>query len=347
MAFYYGDTFDAYGSDQLTKWDNFGGPFSGITAGAGRNGTNGLTFFDNGRALKAFPVCSGWLAAFAFKSIVVDSSLFTFVASDGVGNSSMVLTVGTNSLGGFYALIPGNTPSVSAGSLFVGSSWGHLQIQVTATGTGGIGNPQNMFVTFSVYFNNVLVLSGSGTVSGVRSTGINYLGFLVNAGGQVWAFDDFYLKNSLVDGDIDPDGDLRGLALLPDGVGAYSDWTTSPSASINFQMVYENPDDQDATYVYTRIPGAMDSYRFPDVSLPVSAHIYGVQQNVVARKDNAGSRLFAPTCRPTTATFQGASYSVGDTYDTYWKMWNHNPDTGIDWTQAQFNAGEWGEECTG
>jgi hypothetical protein len=182
------------------------------------------------------------------------------------------------------------------------------------------------------------------------------LGIDYNCGGVQDYFNDCYIVNTS-DGvpPTDFPGDLRSIALFPvSPAGSESGWTPSNGSGPNYLMVNEKPNDGDVTFVTTN-SNVTDTYHFPVIALPTGSHIFGIQNNVVARKDESGERKISSVCRPGSGTdyvgtpVSNPNYvdlSIGDSYATYPWMWNHNPDTGNDWLESEYNNTQFGEKCT-
>jgi hypothetical protein len=125
---------------------------------------------------------------------------------------------------------------------------------------------------------------------------------------------------------------------MPNGAGAHSAWTPN-GATPNYACVDETTADGDTTYVSDSTPGDIDTYAFADVD--ASATVYGVQTNLYARKDDAGTRQIAPVVRQSGTDYVGTTVTLGSSYSFYSQIYNQDP-TAADWTAAHVNADEFG-----
>ena len=73
--------------------------------------------------------------------------------------------------------------------------------------------------------------------------------------------------------------------------------------------------------------------------------VFGVQLNVVARKDNAGPRVLAPLYRGESTDFPQTAAEIGlsNTYETVQAEFDNDPATSKTWTAAGVNAGQFGQ----
>ena len=73
--------------------------------------------------------------------------------------------------------------------------------------------------------------------------------------------------------------------------------------------------------------------------------VLAVQVNNHARKSDAGTRYIRPVVRTGGADFVGTSVVMAESYDTFWEVWNLNPNTTAAWTQSEVNGLEVGAEA--
>jgi len=70
--------------------------------------------------------------------------------------------------------------------------------------------------------------------------------------------------------------------------------------------------------------------------------VLAVANLVNARKDDAGTREIAQVCLSGSATEQGPTYSVGNSYQYYSDIIEVDPNTGAGWTASGVNAATFG-----
>jgi hypothetical protein len=134
-------------------------------------------------------------------------------------------------------------------------------------------------------------------------------------------------------------GDVRADAVLPSGAGANTGMT--PSAGSNFQNVDDNPANDDTDFNSSTVVGTKDTYAMTDIiHNPVA--IFGVQVNMVARKDDAGARSIAAVTRSGGVDTDGATQVLTTSYINYREILALDPNTGLAWTKAGVNAAEFG-----
>src|SRR5262245_34156392 len=156
---------------------------------------------------------------------------------------------------------------------------------------------------------------------------------------------DLYLAD-LTFADADDAHDFLGdgviETIMPNGVGASTDWTPT-GATANWDTVNDRPaPDNDGTYVSTKFQGLQDTYQYEDV--PAASIIKGVHVNILARKEEEGSVVIAPIVRQGSTDYIGPSQGVASlVYDRYiTQPYDVNPATLNPWTAAEINAGQWG-----
>lgn len=155
-------------------------------------------------------------------------------------------------------------------------------------------------------------------------------------------YDDLYICDSLGAQNNTFLGDIRVEFIKPTGAGALAGWTPNP-AGANYTKVNEvPPNDADTTYVSTLTPGTRDTYAHGALS-PAAALIKGVQPIVVARKDDAGSRVVSAVYRQGGVNYDvGANLNLAVGYTTFASIQELNPATGVAFTLAEINANEIG-----
>ena len=135
-------------------------------------------------------------------------------------------------------------------------------------------------------------------------------------------------------------GDCRVDTVRPSAAGTYAQLTPQGSSS-NYANVNETTLDSDSTYNYSATAGVIDSFVFSALTA-ITGTIFGVQPNVAADKDDAGSRSIAVATRVNSTDYVGATQSVSSTYVFYRQIWEQNPNASVNWTSTTVNASEFG-----
>lgn len=162
-------------------------------------------------------------------------------------------------------------------------------------------------------------------------------------GSSAYAYiDDLYICDTSGTKNNDFLGDVRVDALVPDGAGNYAQFTPTGSAN-NWENVDEMPADADTSYNASGTTGHKDSFAFSNLSV-LDATIYGVQTNILVRKDDAGERTIRPLIRSSSTNATGATQAVTDSYLDSHEIFETNPIASADWTESSINGTEFGYE---
>ncbi len=138
-------------------------------------------------------------------------------------------------------------------------------------------------------------------------------------------------------------GDCRVDVRNATGAGASSGWT--PSAGANWQNVDDAAPNDDTDYNAAAAAGVTDTFVVEDAPSP-GATIFGVQVNLSVKKSDAGACLIAPVVRHAGSDQVGAALAPATAYAYGSAVYQTNPGTGEAWTEAGFNAAEFGYKRT-
>lgn len=283
------DSFEHYGAvDVRTKWTQGFGTFGGVISG----GRNGKGFQINagggiGRTLDNY--YQRFIVAFAFK-----------LTGETFGNQQLILINSTNTTLAVLRVNADATLSMFANTALAftttfslhPNTWYFVEFKVTLSGSTNINA------------DGELRIDGNVKGSGNADTGVNALGLLkpeakannisiFNASGNGnTIIDDVYMLAN--NGSIDYRGDLKVLAIYPDGDHSPNDWTPVGGSGGHFERVNETAPDDDGTYLESETVGQEENFDWEDVPGTVGT-IKGYQYSVRARKDNEGSRAIQQT----------------------------------------------------
>lgn len=194
----------------------------------------------------------------------------------------------------------------------------------------------------------VAVTASSLNTAGSGSNGADVFELNTTSAAASVRFDDFYLLDTTGGG---PDntylGDVTIEDQLPDADGALIEWTLG-SAGSHFQKVDDpaNAVPNDSTdVVFSDTNGQREIFGFPSL-VQTQGQIYGVMVNNQVAMNAAGSRVLKHKHRHTDATLSdGGNFTVNSTtYGGFYKMWLLNPATGLAWTNADVDGGQFGVE---
>ncbi|WP_333710380.1 hypothetical protein [Malikia spinosa] len=214
------------------------------------------------------------------------------------------------------------------------NTWAWIEVKVTAFSNtvGGVVIRVNGAV--------VLTLTNVDTLNTANAycTKIR-LGSDVNSYYAAW-LDDVVVSD--LSGSLNNDflGDVSVVCMLPSAEGSNSGWTPN-SGTVHYDRVSQTTSDDDTTYLSTDTTGVLDSWNFAD--LTASSTILAAQLNQTVRKTDAGTAEIAGVCRRASTDYVGTTQAVGGTaYTGYAQVWEVDPSTAAQWTQANLNAAEFG-----
>jgi hypothetical protein len=191
-----------------------------------------------------------------------------------------------------------------------------------------------------VRMNGITVISYTGDTknAGTNST-IDAFGLGAN-GGMTAIIDDLYICD---DSGAAPYntflGDVRVQTLVPNGAGSSTQFT--PSTGANYTTVDELPYSS-TDYVYSNTSGQRDTYTVSD--LTGTPTIYAVQNNVVAKRSDAGAISLRPAIKSGASVYYGTTVALGTSDGTLTDLRTLDPNTSSTWTVSGVNALESGFE---
>jgi hypothetical protein len=337
-------------------WVGSGGSIIGpanvtISSPGGRTGPNCLCSF-HGSGQWASQIFSDsqptWIVGAAFYVNTLYDSEIMAVADGlaGPGTTHLQFGAGITSLGGISIYFHGGGGSiVPAGpnAAWRPNSWNYLEMKGTVGATEGVSVRLNGGPTYTVVGNTRQTSNNSADVVALGTNSTGSINCTVN-------FDDVYILDgqdasggdSAKTANNDFLGDIRVLCAYPEANGHYADFT--PHAGTNYTQVNQfEATITDANYNSSNVAGHIDSFGFP-ATLATDGKIFGVQLNVIARKDNAGSRVIAPFYRGVSADYPQTADELGmsNTYMTIQAQFDNDPATSATWTEAGLDAGEFG-----
>jgi hypothetical protein len=225
----------------------------------------------------------------------------------------------------------GTVLGTSSNSILL-DTWYYLQFKVTIDNSG----------SFEVRINDVNWVSASGVDTQNTANAYSNGVFFSNTGYDYYV-DDLYILNSTGSVNNDFLGECRIHTVMPNGDGATTDFT--PNAGItNYTQVDEIPPDGDTTYVSSSTPGDIDQYDFADIT--TTGSIAGVQVVIDARKDDAGARQIAESCRSGGVDYTGANTFTlsSDYFMGYRQIRELDPNTAAPWSVSGVNSAQFGVE---
>lgn len=338
MALLWMDSFDHYvTADLLDKYTDKQTSNVVITAATGRNSSAGLVCTNNVAFLaKGLSVGSTTIiVGFACKVTTFNCNICEIGESGAAHAQLYVNADGSLSIhrgnAAIWATGAGTVLSTSAPGLISLGSYNHIQFKVTV-GDSPSGSAE-------VRLNGVTVTSVSSVDTRNGGTGSITL---CDLGGQA-TFDDFWVCDSTGSAPWnDFLGDCRVDTRNPTAAGATTGFT--PSTGSNWQNVDDTAPDDDTTY-NSASGVATDTFVVQDAPV-VGATIYGVQHNINMKKTDAGVCTVASVIRHSGTDNVGSNISPGTGYAYGTAINQTNPGTSAAWTEAGFNAAEFGYKRT-
>lgn len=222
---------------------------------------------------------------------------------------------------------------------YVPLSWHFFEIQITInTGTSGsVQIRHNTQVDLTVSSVDTAASGQAGAdvfeiLGDLNALRMDDLHILDNQG----SLNTTYLGDSVIEGrQPSSDGTPKEWSLENDGNTSLTDhWQV-----LNELTVGGSVDNQ---YIYSATVGQRDILQFPNLSL-ISGQIHGVMVSSDARLSTTGTRQFRHIVKSGGTTYEtptgGISHTVASTsYQTFYDIFEVDPDTGSAWTLAALNA---------
>ena len=346
MALLFMDSVDHYvTADLLEKWTAKGSSPT-VSAGNGRRGSSSLRITDNYQYAVKVVNASGTTAilGLAFKPSTLSPSQ-VFGIYDGV-NSREHISLKLNADGSLSAYIGhsssqppannmGTVIGTTAAGLVAAGVFTYIELKVVIHDTTG---------TVDVRVNGASVLSLTNQDTANNSTVWSAIWVGTSAFSMTIDYDDIYVcdgtGSSPWNGFL---GDCRVDARVPTGAGATTGWT--PSAGANYACVDDAAPDDDTDYVTAATSGLTDTYVVQDAPV-AGAALYGIQHCLNLKKMDAGTCTVAPIIRLSGGSdVAGADLTPSTTYAYGLQIAATQPG-GAAWTEAAFNAAEFGYRKT-
>jgi hypothetical protein len=209
-------------------------------------------------------------------------------------------------------------------------SWNFIEAKLTIADSGG---------TFEVRVNESVWVTFTGDTkqSSTQSTAVR---IQIYGRGSDNAIDDLYICDGTGSTNNNYLGDVRVDTVRPIGAGNYAELSRQGSAS-NWDNVDDTIIDSDSSYNFSNTVGQRDTLDCGNLP-SITGSIFGVQLNIAARKDDAGSRTLRSLTRVSSTDYEGASQNVGTDYRVYRQILEQNPNTAAAWTESQINTAEFG-----
>lgn len=336
MALRFIDGFDHYTTHAqlLCKYNGAGSSSYVVLDDGRRAGSQAVRLYaGSGFIIKSFEEQDTWVAGVAIKLEKLptgNGAVFMFL--DAGGDPQACLCV--NAAGALVLKRGGTSGTTLATSTetLQAAKWYYIEGKITIANSGG---------TFSACINGRECASYTGdtrySYSYEKAIAIKMYG--MPSAVKVW-YDDLYICDGTGSSHNDFLGDVRVDTLFPSASGSAAEFTATGSVN-NWENVDDTSPDEDTTYNVSDTVGHKDSFGFSDLSA-LGSSVIGVQANILARKDDAGTRLLRGVLRTGSTDYEGGDFSLADSYMNLIQTWPQNPNTAAAWTEAEVNAAEFG-----
>lgn len=334
MTLRFVDSFDHYASaDFSQKYTSASGPPS-ISAGNGRRSTACLRLTSTlQNVLRVLDSQSTWIVGFSFRVSSLPGSDAAFLTFMDAGTNQC--DVRLRSDGTIRVTRNGTTLATSSNSLSTATTY-YIETKIVINNSTG-----TLEVRVNGSSTNWISITGQDTQNTANATA-NTIQLTGVAGGFNTDIDDLYVCDGAGSTNNDFLGDVRVDCYLPNGNGNSSQLTGSDSNSTdNYLLVDEASQNGDTDYVQSATVNQKDTYAYADMSHN-PASIFGVQINMVAKKDDSGNRSICSVIRSGGSDTDGTSQALSTTYSDYRQISETDPNTSAAWTRTNLNSAEFG-----
>lgn len=327
------DSFDHYATADLgLKYNDVSSGL--ISAGNGRRSTASLRFNGSSSTVaKTLDAQATWIVGFAFRVTSLPGGDTTFLIFRDAGTTqcdvrlrsdgTLRVTRNGTALATSSNAILANTTYYIETKAVINDTTGSMEVRVNGSSSGWISITGQDTKNTANASANVIALTGAINASSTD-------------------MDDLYICDG--QGSVNNDflGDVRVDCYLPDGNGNSSQLVGSDSNSTdNYLLVDEAAQNGDTDYVQSATVNNKDTYAFANMAHTPSS-IFGTQLNMIAKKDDGGTRSICSVCRSGGADYDGDSQVMGTSYSDYRQVREVDPATSAAWTRSDLNSAEFG-----
>ena len=213
--------------------------------------------------------------------------------------------------------------------------WHYVELQVVQGTSNG---------TVNVRLNGVLAitLSAQNTTQGGGPLLTAFVGAVPGQPCPVTVdVDDLYLADT--SGTINNTflGDVRVDALKPQASGALNQWAVEPAGLPAWAAV---SDGDETTALRAATAGLRQTFDVEALPVMTTPAIHGVQVTLLARKTDAGTGRVRGLVASGASTAVGPDIVLQEQLAWHTALFERNPNGNVQWTEAAFNAAEFGLE---
>jgi hypothetical protein len=344
MALLFMDSFDHYvTADLLEKWSSQAGTVA-ISAANGRRSSASLRLATAGAQL--YKTCgtanTTIIVGAAVRASLASNpaSLFTIWEATAVRNQVILAANPDGSLAAYRGPAAASPGAILSATLLgtipaalAANSYAYVELRVVLHESAGE-------VQVRVNGVQLLNLTAQDTIATGATASWTSLLLSTNNGVTTVDYDDLYVLDGSGPAPWNTFlGDCRVDARVPTAPGATTGWT--PLAGANWAAVDDTAPDDDTTYTSTSTLNAVDTFVVQDAPV-AGATLFGVQHCLNLKKTDAGACTVAPVVRHSGVDNVGTAISPGTSYAYGLAINQTNPGTSAQWTEAEFNAAEFG-----
>ena len=213
--------------------------------------------------------------------------------------------------------------------------WHYIELQVTQGISNGV---------LSVRINGVLAIqmTAQNTIQGGGQLLTAFLGAIPGQSCPLTLdVDDFYILDA--SGTINNTflGDVRVDALKAQADGSLNQWTVTPSGTAAWEAV---SDEDETTNITAPSAGLRQSFDVAPLPVMATPAVFGVQLTMLARKTDAGLGKVKALVVSGAQTAVSPEVILQEQQAWQCALFERNPNGNVQWTEAAFNAAEFGVE---
>lgn len=213
--------------------------------------------------------------------------------------------------------------------------WHYIELQVTQGSSNGV---------LSVRINGILAIqmNAQNTIQGGGQLLTAFLGAIPGQSCPLTLdVDDFYIADT--SGTINNTflGDVRVDALKAQADGSLNQWTVTPSGTAAWEAV---SDEDETTNITAPSAGLRQSFDVAPLPVMATPAVFGVQLTMLARKTDAGLGKLKGLVVSGAQTAVSPEVILQEQQAWQCSLFERNPNGNVQWTEAAFNAAEFGVE---
>jgi hypothetical protein len=290
----------------------------------------------------------GWFFPANFASVIMGAAIYIPIGGFTANSAIMQLFDGTtlqvdlriDASNHLVVTRNGTVLGTSTNVIVNGSGWHYFELKATINSSTG---------AMQVWFDGVSWINVSG--QNTQNTANAYatkMRFAASSPTQTIYFKDIYMLDTGTGNRTSVLGDVAVLPLYPNAAGVNQQFaanTGTQTSAVQDGTTHTGTwPDSDTTYISDATSGHISDFGHQALSL--TGTIYGVIHMSFARKDDAGARSFNQVCLSTGTTETSTTYVMGNTYQYYADILEHDPHTAADWGVSGLNAATFGVKVT-